>query len=186
MKVVIIGNGIAGTFTAQNIRVQDDEVEILIISKENYPYYTRVKLPELISEKLSIKDLIVFKEDWYESRNIKTILNKSVKSINSEEEYIVIEGEKESIPYDKLVIATGSYSNIPPISNAQEMVGKGVFTLRNIEDAVKIRTYIKDRAVKKAVIIGGGLLGLELAKQIKECNLDTTVVEFFPRLLLRS
>ena len=186
MKVVIIGNGIAGTFTAQNIRVQDDEVEILIISKENYPYYTRVKLPELISEKLSIKDLIVFKEDWYESRNIKTILNKSVKSINSEEEYIVIEGEKESIPYDKLVIATGSYSNIPPISNAQEMVGKGVFTLRNIEDAVKIRTYIKDRAVKKAVIIGGGLLGLELAKQIKECNLDTTVVEFFPRLLPRQ
>ena len=186
MKVVIIGNGIAGSFSAQNIRAQDEEIEILIISQEEYPYYTRVKLPELISEKITIKDLIVFKEDWYENQNIKTILGKNIKSISAKEKYIMIEGEKDPVNYDKLIIATGAYSNIPPIKNAREMVGKGLFTLRNIKDALTIKTYIKDKDVKKAVIIGGGLLGLELAKQVKDCDLDTTVVEFFPRLLPRQ
>jgi len=186
MKVVIIGNGIAGTFSAQNIRAQDEDIEILIISQEEYPYYTRVKLPELISDKLTIKDLIVFKEDWYESRNIKTLLGKNIKSISAEEKHIIIEGENDPISYDKLILATGAYSNIPPIKNAKEMVGKGVFTLRNIKDALTIKSYIIDKQVKNAVIIGGGLLGLELAKQIQECNLDTTIVEFFPRLLPRQ
>jgi len=186
MKVVIIGNGIAGTFTAQNIRAQDKEIEIVILAQEEYPYYTRVKLPELISKKLEIHNLIVFKEDWYESQNIKTRLNTKVKAINPEENHIIIEGESDPISYDKLVLATGSYSNIPPIQNAKELVGKGVFTLRNIKDALTIQSYIETQNVKKAVIIGGGLLGLELAKQIKDHDLDTTIVEFFPRLLPRQ
>ena len=63
------------------------------------------------------------------------------------------------------------------------MLKKGVFALRTIDDALEIRKFIKDNEVRKAAIIGGGLLGLELAKQIKDCNLETTVVEFFPRLL---
>ena len=66
------------------------------------------------------------------------------------------------------------------------MLKKGVFTLRNINDALEIRDYIKNNSAKKAIVIGGGLLGLELAKQIRNCNLDTTVVEFFPRLLPRQ
>lgn len=186
MKILIIGNGVAGTFTAQNIRNLDKDVEIVVISQEKYPYYTRVKLPELISEKISKEDLIVFKEEWYEKNNVKTILNKQVKRIHPKHKHVIVEGEDDPISYDKLVIATGSMPNIPPIKNAKELVGKGVFTLRNIDNALEIREYIKINDVKKAIIIGGGLLGLELAKQIKNCNLDTTVVEFFPRLLPRQ
>jgi len=186
MKILIIGNGVAGTFTAQNIRNLDKEVEILTISQEKYPYYTRVKLPELISEKIKIDDLIVFKEGWYEKNNIKVILNKKVKRIHFKHKHVIVEGENDPIPYDKLVIATGSMPNIPPIKNAKELIGKGVFTLRNIDNGIEIRDYIKSNEVKKAIIIGGGLLGLELAKQIKNCDLDTTVVEFFPRLLPRQ
>jgi len=186
MRIVIIGNGVAGTFSAQNIRNLDKEVDIDIFSAEPYPYYTRVKLPEIISEKVSIEDLVVFKKEWYEKNKISTHLNKSVSKINPKDKKIIIEGENDPFIYDKLIIATGSTPNIPPIKNAKEMFGKGVFTLRNISNALEIRRYIKDNGVKKAIIIGGGLLGLELAKQIKDCNLETTVVEFFPRLLPRQ
>lgn len=185
-KIVIIGNGVAGTFTAQNIRNLDKEVEIVVISQEKYPYYTRVKLPELISEKIKINDLIVFKEEWYQKNNVKSLLNRKVKRIHHKHKHLILDGEDDLIPYDKLIIATGSTPNIPPIKNAKEMVGKGVFTLRNINNALEIREYIKNNDIKKAIIIGGGLLGLELAKQIKNCDLDTTVVEFFPRLLPRQ
>ncbi len=186
MRIIIVGNGIAGTITAQNIRKLDHDVEIIIYSKEGYPYYSRIKLPELISEKVIIDDLIVFKEDWYKNNNIEVQLNKKVKKILPDDKTIFVEGENESVSYDKLILATGSMPNLLPIKNALEMLNNGVFTLRNIDDALKIHDYIKTNNVKKAVIIGGGLLGLELAKQIKNCNLDTTVVEFFPRLLPRQ
>lgn len=186
MKIVIIGNGVGGTFAAQNIRNHDKDVEIEIISKERYPYYTRIKLPELISEEMTIDDLIVFKDSWYEQKKIKTRLGVEVQRIHPKHKHLIVEGTDEPISYDKLIIATGSMPNMPPIKNAKELKGKGVFTLRNIEDALEIRNYIKQNGSKKAIIIGGGLLGLELSKQIKNCGLNTTVVEFFPRLLPRQ
>ena len=183
MKVVIIGNGVAGTFSAQNIRNRDKDAEIVLYSGENYPYYTRIKLPELISENVSIEDLIVYDKEWHEKKSIQLELNAIVEKILPKKKQILIEGQEEPNNYDRLVIATGSWPNIPPIRNAKELLGKGVFTLRNVEDALEIRDFIETEGVQKAIIIGGGLLGLELAKQIKNCNLDTTVVEFFPRLL---
>jgi nitrite reductase (NADH) large subunit len=185
MKVVIIGNGVAGIFSAQHIRSLDKDLQIEIYSQESYPYYTRIKLPELISEKVIIDDIIVFKEDWYQNKKIKTYLNKKVERIDPEKKQISI-NNSEIISYDKLIIATGSMPNVPPIKNAKELISKGVFTLRNIDDALEIREYIKSNNIKKAVIIGGGLLGLELSRQIKNCDLETTVVEFFPRLLPRQ
>ncbi|MBY9007773.1 MAG: FAD-dependent oxidoreductase [Candidatus Lokiarchaeota archaeon] len=186
MRIIIVGNGIAGIFTAKNLRSLNKEVEIIIYAQEKYSYYSRIKLPELINEKLNIDDLIVFKDDWYKTNNIKTYLNKKIEKIDKENKKLFIEGESQPIAYDKLVLATGSVPNIPPIKNAIEMIGNGVFTLRNIDNALEIREFIKNNNVKKAIVIGGGLLGLELAKQIKDYELDTTVVEFFPRLLPRQ
>ncbi len=188
MKIVIVGNNVAGTFTAQNIRYLNNDVVIEIFTQENYPYYTRVNLPELISAKVTIEDLIVFREEWYKNKNLKLNLNKKVIKIDPENKTIYIEGENDPVSYDKLILALGSAPNIPPIKSASEMkIGKkGVFTLRSIDDALEIRDYIKKFAVEKAIVIGGGLLGLELANQIKNYNLETTVVEFFPRLLPRQ
>lgn len=186
MKIVIIGNNVAGTFSAQNIRYLDEDVELDIFTQESYPYYTRVKLPELVSEKVTTDDLIVFKDEWYKKNKININLNKKVIKINPKQKEIYIKGQLEPISYDKLILALGSIPNIPPIKNAQEMVNKGVFTLRTIDDAFAIKDYIKESQVKKAIIIGGGLLGLELANQINETKVETTVVEFFPRLLPRQ
>ncbi|MCK4369763.1 MAG: FAD-dependent oxidoreductase [Candidatus Lokiarchaeota archaeon] len=188
MKVVIIGNNVAGTFTAQNIRSLNNEAEIEIYTQEKYPYYTRINLPELISEKVTIDDLIVFKEDWYKNKQLNLHLNKKVNKINPSNKTIQIERENDLIGYDKLVLALGSTPNIPPIKNAAEMKdkNKGLFTLRNVDDALDIKDFIKSKKAKEAIIIGGGLLGLELANQINNSKLKTTVVEFFPRLLPRQ
>ncbi|MFW9821833.1 MAG: FAD-dependent oxidoreductase [Candidatus Thorarchaeota archaeon] len=188
MKVVIIGNNVSGTFSAQNIRFLNEDIEIEIFTQEKYPYYTRVNLPELISEKVSIDDLIVFKEEWYKNKNIRLNLNSHVRTIDPESKTIGIEGKDNPFSYDKLILAMGSTPNVPPIKNAIEMKNekKGVFTLRSIDDALAIKEFIKERKAKKAIVIGGGLLGLELANQINNSNLDTTVVEFFPRLLPRQ
>ncbi|KKM07312.1 hypothetical protein LCGC14_1735220, partial [marine sediment metagenome] len=105
-----------------------------------------------------------------------------------ESKAIIIDGKKQPVSFDKLVLTLGSTPNIPPIKNALEMKNekRGVFTLRSINDALEIKEFIKKNNAQKAVIIGGGLLGLELANQINKCNLETTVVEFFPRLLPRQ
>ncbi|MFX0041764.1 MAG: FAD-dependent oxidoreductase [Candidatus Hodarchaeota archaeon] len=188
MKLVIIGNNVAGTFTAQNIRHLNNEVEVEIFTQEQYPYYTRVKLPELISKKVKIDDLIVFKDEWYKNKKLKLNLNKKVSKIDPKNKTIYIEGNKSPFTYNKLILALGSVPNVPPIKSALEMKTekKGVFTLRSINDALEIRDYIEKFNVKNAIVIGGGLLGLELANQIKDYNLETTVVEFFPRLLPRQ
>jgi nitrite reductase (NADH) large subunit len=188
MKVLIIGNNVSGTFTAQNIRALNVDVEIEIYTQESYPYYTRVKLPELISEKVTIDDLIVFNEDWYKNKQIGLHLNKVVNKIDPASKKVQIEGESSLISYDKLILALGSMPNIPPINNANKFKQdkKGVFTLRSIDDALEIKDFIKKEDVKRAIVIGGGLLGLELANQINNSNLETTVVEFFPRLLPRQ
>ena len=186
MKVVIVGNNVAGTFSGQNLRYLSEDVEIEIFTQERYPYYTRVNLPELIPGTVQVDDLIVFKDDWYKDKNIKLNLSSKVTKIEPDKKVIFIEGQDDTVSYDKLILALGSVPNIPPIKNAREMVGKGVFTLRTIDDTLEIKGYIQKHNAKKAIIIGGGLLGLELGNQIKNANLDTTVVEFFPRLLPRQ
>ncbi|MHA1535657.1 MAG: NAD(P)/FAD-dependent oxidoreductase, partial [Promethearchaeota archaeon] len=185
-KIIIVGNNVAGTFTAQNIRFLNDDVDIEIFTQERYPYYTRIKLPEVISDKVQVDDLIVFKDDWYKDKSIKLNLNSKVTKIEPDQKVLFIEGHDDPVSYDKLILALGSVPNIPPIKNAREMVGKGVFTLRTIDDTLEIKEFIQKSKAKKAIIIGGGLLGLELANQIKDANLDTTVVEFFPQLLPRQ
>lgn len=188
MKIVILGNNVAGTFSAQNMRYLNDNVEIEIYTRENYPYYTRVNLPELISEKKKAEELIIFDQDWYSDRNINLYLNKNAVKIDPSSNHIYFDQETNPVLYDKLVLALGSIPNIPPIKNAVEMKNdkKGVFTLRSIDDALEIKEFIKKNSVKKAIVIGGGLLGLELANQVKDSGLETTVVEFFPRLLPRQ
>ena len=126
MKVVIIGNNVSGTFTAQNIRFLNEEVEIEIYSQEKYPYYTRINLPELISENVKIDDLIVFKEDWYEEKRIELNLNTQIKKINPKTKTLEIEGKEKPISYDKLILALGSTPNIPPIKNAVELKDEGL------------------------------------------------------------
>lgn len=180
MKVIVIGNGLAGTMAAKTLRELDSGVEVHIYAEEKYPYYPRPNLIEYIAGRLPYERLFAFSEDWHIRQNINIHLGKPIRRIHLESREIELEsGDKES--YDALLVANGASSFIPAIKGSKK---RGVFTLRTLDDALAILDYLKDHS--KVVIIGGGLLGLEIARGIKSRAAEVEVVEFFDRLLPRQ
>ena len=177
---VIIGNGTAGLSAAEEIRGKDEDANITIVTDENYLTYYRIKLSEAISKEFSDKQLFVRDENWYKEKNIKVVLNSKVCSIDIKNKLIETEND-EKINYDKLLIATGSRSFIPPIKGSEKT---GVMALRSLDDLKKIKEYFKD--CKTVTVLGGGLLGLEAAWAIKQLDKEVNVVELSDQLLPRQ
>lgn len=179
-KVVIIGNGAAGYYTAEGIRKRNAKAQIEIISGESKPCYYRPVLSDYLNSEIEDKDFYVTNKDWYSNNNVKLTLNSFVNKIDTNNKKVFLDNGAE-VKYDKLILANGSSNFVPPIpGNTKE----GVFTLKYVSDADKIKAYFVK--AKKAVVIGGGLLGLEAAWEMKNAGLDVTVVEFFDRLLPRQ
>jgi nitrite reductase (NADH) large subunit len=180
MKYLIVGNGVAGTTAAVAIRKTDSTGEIQMISEEAYPFYSRIRLMEYISGEVELAKLQIRNQSWYEENRIQLVLNSRVSAIDpAAREIVTSSGQK--FPYDKLLLATGAVSFLPPIKGADK---KGVFTLRNIQDAEAIKSYARGKL--KALLIGGGLLGLEVGNSLRKAGLSVSVAEFFPRLLPRQ
>jgi len=179
-KIIIIGNGAAGISAAKAIRKRNQDIKVTILDQEKQVIYYKPLLSEYIAQDEVLKKIYLHKHKWYEDQNIELKLGVSVIKINVEDQTIET-AQGETMAYDKLILALGSRSFIPPIKNADY---EGVFTLRNIGDADRIKDYAKN--CKKAIIIGGGLLGLEAADQLKALGLDITVVELANRLLPRQ
>ncbi len=180
MKVIVIGNGLAGTIAAKTLRELDSGVEVHVFAEEKHPYYPRPNLIEYIAGRLPYERLFAFSEDWHIRQNIGIHLARPVRRIQAKSRQVEIEGgHKES--YDALLVANGASSFIPAIRGSEK---RGVFTLRTLDDALAILDYLKDHA--RVVILGGGLLGLEIARAIKSRGAEVEVVEFFDRLLPRQ
>ncbi len=177
MRYVIIGNGAAGTTAALNIRKFDASGEIIVITEEDIPFYSRIRLPEYLSGSIDEKKLLLHDDAWYERNAITLITNRRVAMIEPGDRRVVLEGEAR-ILYDKLLIATGGRASIPALSGADK---KGVFTLRTIADARKIRAYAENAV--SVIILGGGVLGLEIGNALRKTGKSVTLVEFFSRLL---
>ncbi len=181
MKYVVIGNGVAGTTAAANIRKMDSEGRITIISDEPYPFYSRIRLMEFLSGDVDENGLIIRKEPWYEENKIDLILNTAVTLIDANKKE-VITSFGNVIKYDRLLLATGGQSFVPPIPGADK---DGVFTLRTLKDAIAIRKYA-EKTNQRVLLIGGGVLGLETGNGLRKAGNYITVIEFFPRLLPRQ
>lgn len=181
LKYLIIGNGIAGTTAAANIRKIDKEGSVTIMTDESYPFYSRIRLPEFISRDVDEKGLIIRKEKWYEDNRIGLILNAEVRDIKTEKNEIIT-SDGNTVGYDRLLLSNGSQSFIPPIPGTHK---EGVFTLRTLKDAVNIRDYA-GRSNHDILIIGGGVLGLEAGNGLRKAGYSVNVVEFFTRLLPRQ
>ena len=179
-NVVIIGNGIAGVTAAETIRKENSKVQITIVDREKYPVYYKPMLSKFIGQEKLPSSFFVRKETWYQENNIRLMSEYEVVDIIDEERnvYVKNEDKKETLPYDKLIIAAGSYCFVPPIENNHL---ENVYTLRTYDDALRIKQVMKD--LTKATVIGGGLLGLELAAQLHHAGMEVTVVEIMNRLL---
>ena len=181
MQYVIIGNGVAGTTAAANIRKFDNEGKIIIISAEQYPFYSRIRLPELLGNEVDDKGLIIKKDTWYIENRIDLVLNTAVTDIDVFDKK-VISSDSAAIKYDRLLIATGGLSFVPSIPGADK---KGVFTLRTLDDAIAIKEFAK-QSNNRVILIGGGVLGLESGNGLRKAGNYISVVEFFPRILPRQ
>jgi len=176
-RIIIVGNGAAGIEAARTIRENNQQVEILVFSNESYPFYSRIHLSTFIGDDSKIENITIHPASWYEQHQITTMLNTPVVNIDPRHQK-VFDPKGSSYSYDKLILATGAAPIIPPIPGIDK---KGVFVLRNLADAQQIREKRNDYS--SAVIIGGGILGIEAAASLKKFIREITIVEISDRLM---
>lgn len=181
MKVVIIGGGAAGASCATRLRRLDESCEILILEKSNEVSIANCGLPYYVSDVIPDRDNILVStpqkfKTWF---NIDVRLNTEVVKINRTEKTLQLMNG-EVISYDKLVLAQGASPIIP---NFNGMDRNCVFSVRTLDDADRIKDFIKKNNSKKAAVIGGGFIGIEMAENLAEMGLDTTVIELGNQIL---
>ena len=182
-RVLIIGANAAGVDAASAARKKDRSAEITLVTEEKYAGYSRCGLPFVIGGQIEhFTDLIVYPPAFFQMQKLSLRLETKAIAIKVKEKTVTIqtkEGTTETLPYDSLVIATGAYSFMPPIKGKEK---QGILSLRGIEDGEQIDAAVKAGA-KSAVIMGAGLIGLELAVGLIERGLTVTVVEMLPQIL---
>jgi nitrite reductase (NADH) large subunit len=178
-NVVVVGNGIAGITAADHVRRRHPICAIDVVAREHYHLYNRMAITRLIYGGSAMQGLFLMPEQWYEQHRITTWLNTQVIGIDREQHRVLL-GTGESLPYDRLILTAGSKNFVPPIEG---FGAPGSFVLREAEDAMRIRAYVQERRCRRAVIAGGGLLGLEAAYALKKLGLHVTVLEINDRLL---
>ena len=180
-KIIVIGNGMVGYKFCERLtdKDTDNKFEITTFCEEPRPAYDRVHLSAYFDGK-TVEDLTMAKIEWYGEKGITIHIGDKAVSIDREKKIVTSE-KGVSIPYDKLILATGSDAFVPPVPGIDK---EGVFVYRTIEDLEDITAYAKKS--KHCAVIGGGLLGLEAAKAAQDLGLKTEVIEFAPRLMPRQ
>jgi nitrite reductase (NADH) large subunit len=179
-RYVIIGNGTAGASAVERIRAGDKDGSITIFTKERHPFYYRPRLPEYMAGEISLDKFTMHPFSRYEQWNADFRPGETVTAIDAVKREVY--GEKSgAVPYDELLLAAGSRCFVPPVKGSDK---PGVFTLRTLDDADAIAAAAKK--TKTAILVGGGLLGLETGRALIKLGLRVEVVEFADRLLPRQ
>ena len=182
MSVVVIGNGIAGVTAADFVRRGHPHCEIHLVGRETHVLYNRMGISRLVYGRSAMQGLYLLADPWYDEHGITAWLNTDATEIDLADRRVRL-GTGDDLSYDRLVLAMGSSSAVPPI----EGFGKpGSFVMREAADAMAIRGYFQQRGARTAVVAGGGLLGLEAAYALYELGLQVTVLERGARLLARQ
>lgn len=181
MNYVIIGNGTAAVGCIEGIRVIDRESPITVISNEPYPVYGRPLISYLLLGKTTEENMLHYRPTtFYEDNNVTALLGKTVASIDSTAKTVVLESG-ESIPYDKLCIATGSRPFVPPMEGLDTVADQTPFM--TLDHAKRLRQLLGDARDKRVLIIGAGLIGLKCVEGIEQLAKEITVVDLAPRIL---
>ncbi|MFM0494552.1 nitrite reductase large subunit NirB [Paraburkholderia caledonica] len=177
MKIIVIGHGMVGHKLVECL-AQDAAhgLDITVLCEESRPAYDRVHLSEFFSGKTA-DDLSLVEPGFFERQNVLLKLNAKAVSIDRAARTVTV-STGETLPYDKLVFATGSYPFVPPVQGRER---SDCFVYRTIDDLEAMQEC--GARSKTGTVVGGGLLGLECAKALRDMGLQTHVVEFAPRLM---
>ena len=181
LQYVIIGNGGAGISALQTIRSFDNKSDITIISKEKYPAYSPCSLPNLIGGKINIPTILRFDKEFYKRFNVRFVKNTEILKILPDKKE-VIDYKGIPIKYDKLLIATGAKPITP--KEIERLNLNGVHIMGTLDSTLGIIDHIK-KGVKKAVVVGGGFMGIETASMLKLNKIHVSIVEMLPHILSR-
>lgn len=171
LKLVVIGNGMAGIRTIEGLlKLTPDLYEICVFGAEPHFNYNRILLTPVLSGEKAVDDILLNRGDWYSENGITLYKGEAVTQINRKSRSIL--GAKGTcVEYDRVLIATGSSPFIPPIPGAEL---SGVMSFRDLQDVEKMLEATKRGG--RAVVIGGGLLGLEAANALGKQGMEVTVV----------
>ena len=186
MNVLVIGGVAAGTKTAAKLKREDRSTDVTIITRDSHISYAGCGLPYYVGGAIeSEASLIVNTPEKFSAltgvavltRREAFLVDPSGKTVTARN---LDTGEPEVYSYDRLVIAVGASAVIPPIEGIDK---EGIFCLRTPDDASAIRSYMESRSVKKAVVIGGGFIGLETAENLNAKGISVTVVDVAPQIM---
>lgn len=179
-QLVLIGNGMAGVGTIEQILKLGGAYDITIFGSEPHPNYNRIMLSYVLEGSKSIEDIILNDRQWYADNNITLHTGTTVVKIDEEARQVIADNGL-AVPYDKVIIATGSNSFILPVPGSTK---EGVVGFRDIADCDAMLAAAKQ--YRTAAVIGGGLLGLEAAKGLVNLGMDVTVVHLLEDLMERQ
>lgn len=180
-KLVLIGNGMAGIRCLEEILKEDsDRFEIIVFGTEPHPNYNRIMLSSVLQGDTTIDDIILNSYEWYEQHQINLYTGETVEKINTEDKLLYTDKDRE-VAYDDLILATGSNPFMLPLPGADK---EGVIAFRNIEDCEQMIDTSKK--YERAVVIGGGLLGLEAARGLLNLGMEVDVVHIMDQLMERQ
>ncbi len=180
-KLVLVGNGMAGVRTLEELlKIEPDLYDITVFGSEPHGNYNRILLSPVLAGEKEIGDIMLNDENWYQENNIKLHTGKEVVEIDRRNRKVIAE-DGTTASYNRLLLATGSNSVLIPIPGNDL---KGVVTFRNIHDVTTILEIANKK--KQALVIGGGLLGLEAAYALKQQGMFVTVVHLMDSLMERQ
>ncbi len=185
MKYLIIGGVAGGATAAARIRRITEDAEIILFEKGEHISYANCGLPYYIGGVISDRDklLIQTPESFGRRFNIDVRVNSEVTAIDRKSKTVTVkapDGTSYTESYDKLLLSPGASPVRPPLPGINS---KGIFTLRNVADTDEIKSRVESGSVKRAVIVGGGFIGLEMAENLNHAGAEVAVVEMAPQVM---
>ena len=184
-KYLIVGGVAGGATAAARIRRLTEDAEIILFEKGKYISYANCGLPYYIGGVIEERDRLFVQTPQAFGRRfqIDVRVEHEVTAIDTAQQRVTVrtaDGREYNETYDKLLLSPGASPVVPPLAGID---GEGIFTLRNVSDTDRIKSYMKTHSVKRAVIVGGGFIGLEMAENLKHAGAEVAVVEMAPQVM---
>ncbi len=188
MKVVIVGGVAGGATAAARIRRLDEQAQIVVFERSGYVSYANCGLPYYIGGVITDPNQLTLQtpESFYQRFRVDMRVRHEVTAIHPEKKTVSVRnlttGEEFEEGYDKLLLSPGAKPTQPPMSGLDD---PRLFTLRTVEDTLRIRQFVEETKPKSVVLAGGGFIGLELAENLRELGLDVTIIQGIDHMLLQ-